>query len=222
MITNVKDIKHCFYINLESRDDRRLHIEQQLLSIGVVDFERFNAIQLANGNGALGCSMSHLKCLETAKKNGWPYLLICEDDTTFLRPAIFAEQFQQFLQNHNESSWDVVLLAGNNVPPYTYVDKTCVKVSRCQTTTAYFVKGEYFDTLIQNIKEGIQHLLKEPEKRALYAIDKYWFRLQERDNWFLITPLTVVQKEGYSDIEKRVTDYRKMMVDLRKEYLFRK
>ena len=49
----------------------------------------------------------------------------------------------------------------------------------------------------------------------------YWKRLQVTDNWFLITPLTVVQREGYSNIEKRHTNYIKMMLDLDKPYLYR-
>ena len=49
--------------------------------------ERFNAIKLPNG--ALGCSMSHLKCLEMAKAAGWPHLLIVEDDIKFLDLQLF-------------------------------------------------------------------------------------------------------------------------------------
>ena len=65
-------------------------------------------------------------------------------------------------------------------------------------------------------------LMKEPENHKMYAIDKYWFQLQERDNWFLITPLTVTQKEGYSDIEKRITNYTPVMIDLDKKIFFEK
>jgi hypothetical protein len=44
--------------------------------------------------------------------------------------------------------------------------------------------------------------------------------LQSVDNWFLITPPTVVQREDYSDIEKKVIDYRDLMTDLDKKELF--
>jgi hypothetical protein len=58
------------------------------------------------------------------------------------------------------------------------------------------------------------------DKHKIYAVDKYWFLLQERDLWFLITPLSVVQREDYSDIEKRRTNYTKIMVDLDKKHLY--
>jgi len=214
---NSINIEHAFYINLESRLDRKQHVEEQLSNIGICA-TRFNAIKLTNG--AIGCSMSHLKCLELAKQNNWEHVLIVEDDILFLNPDLFKNQLNKFLKNH--ANFDVVLIAGNNMPPYQKIDDSCVKVYRCQTTTGYIVQRHYYDTLISNVKEGIQKLIKNPEQPVQYAIDKYWFRLQEKDNWYLITPLSVTQREGYSDIEKRHTNYTRVMVDLNKEWLFKR
>jgi glycosyl transferase family 25 len=213
---SIQDIQHVFYINLASRTDRKAHVEQQLAKIGIpkTSVQRFDAIRPANGNGAIGCTMSHLRCLQKAKEEDWEHLCIVEDDIEFLDPELFIKQMNQFLEIH--SVWDVLLLAGNNVPPYQKIDATCVKVGSCQTTTGYLVKNHYYDTLIQNIKEGLGLLLRNPEKHVLYAIDKYWFKLQQQDLWFLIIPLTVTQRADYSDIEKRPTNYRRMMTDLDK------
>lgn len=214
---NIQDIKHALYINLTSRPDRKIQLENEIKKVGI-KAERFEAIRLQNG--ALGCSMSHLKCLEIAKNNNWDHVLIIEDDIKFINPLLFLEQFSTFLSKNKE--WDVVLIAGNNIPPYTIIDSTCVKVTKCQTTTGYLVKSHYYDKLISNIKDGINMLIREPAKHALYAIDKYWFKLQEKDDWFLITPLTVTQQEGYSDIEKKITNYTKVMIDLDKKWLINK
>lgn len=216
-MNSITDIKYAFYINLASRPDRKQHVESQLKLLGI-KAERFNAIKLQNG--ALGCSMSHLKCLEFAKQNSWSHILIIEDDIKFLNPELFKTQLNLFLSNHK--SWDVVLIGGNNIPPYTKIDDTCVKVTSCQTTTGYLVNSLYFDILIDNYRTGIKNLLKFPDKHVLYAIDKYWFQLQKRDNWFLIIPLTVTQREDYSDIEKRATNYTPVMIDLDKEAFLRK
>jgi len=215
-ISDISDIKHAFYINLESRPDRKIHVEEQLKIIGIKS-NRFNAVKLPNG--ALGCSMSHLKCLEIAKENEWEHILIVEDDIKFLTPKLFITQLNNFLKLH--SQWDVVLLAGNNLPPHEIIDDTCVKVSHCQTTTGYIVKNHYYNTLIDNIRNGITNLIKDPSQHFLYAIDKNWFKLQQKDNWFLITPLTVTQREDYSDIEKRPTNYTRAMTDLTKEWLIK-
>ena len=216
-MTSIETIEHVFYINLELRTDRKQHVEQQLASIGI-NATRFNAIKLANG--AIGCSMSHLKCLEIAKHNNWEHVMIVEDDILFLNTELFKNQLNKFLKKHE--NFDVVLIAGNNVPPYQKIDDSCVKVYRCQTTTGYVVQRHYYDTLISNIREGIQKLMKNPEQHVLYAIDKYWFKLQQKDNWYLITPLTVTQREDYSDIEERNTNYTRLMVDLDKEWMFKR
>jgi glycosyl transferase family 25 len=211
---NITDIKHAFYINLESRPDRKEHVEKQLEAIGI-QAQRFNAVRLPNG--ALGCSISHLKCLEIAKQNNWDHLLIVEDDILFTKPELFKRQFNTFLSKHDE--FDVVLVAGNNCPPYSNVDDSCIKIYNCQTTTGYLVKNHYFDKLIQNYRDGMRGLMNEPDNRFTYAIDKYWFRLQDKDNWYLIIPLTVVQREDYSDIEQRTTNYQSLMTDLDKHWL---
>jgi GR25 family glycosyltransferase involved in LPS biosynthesis len=217
-IQDIQDIKHTFYINLASRPDRKQHVESQLASLGITEFQRFNAIKLPNG--ALGCSMSHLKCLETAKAAGWPHLLIVEDDIQFLNPELFKSQLNKFFLKHD--SWDTILIGGNNVPPYQPIDDTCVRVGSCQTTTGYLVNGHYFNTLIENIRTGIKKLMGFPDKHVLYAIDKYWFQLQKKDKWYLIIPLSVTQREDYSDIEKRPTNYSNAMLDLDKESYIRR
>jgi len=58
--------------------------------------------------------------------------------------------------------------------------------------------------------------MKNPEEHKFYALDKYWFHIQEKHNWYLIIPLTVVQRPDYSDIEKRATNYMRSMTDLDK------
>ena len=216
-LNSVADIKNVCYINLVERTDRKEHVKQQLSSVKLTHVERFNAIKLPNG--ALGCSMSHLKCLQFAKERKLDHVLIVEDDITFLNPLVFTKQLNRFLENNKE--WDVLLIAGNNVPPYRVIDETCVQVSWCQTTTGYLIRNQYYDTLIANIKEGINHLIREPKNHIQFAIDKYWIPLQKKDTWLLLVPLTVVQKEDYSDIEKRVTNYTKVMTNLDKS-TFRK
>jgi len=211
-IKNISNIQHAFYINLDSRPDRKEFVEAQLKTIGI-KATRFDAIKLKNG--AIGCSMSHLKCLEIAKINKWDHILIVEDDITFLNPELFVNQLNSFLSK--DKDFDVVLIAGNNGPPYTTIDETCIQVTRCQTTTGYLVNGHYIDTLITNYKEGIQKFMNEPDNRVNYAIDKYWGNLQKTGKWYLIIPLTVTQRADYSDIEKKNTNYSNAMLDLDKK-----
>ena len=216
-INCLNDITNAFYINLEHRTDRKERVEKELLKIGI-RAQRFNAIKMENG--AIGCSMSHLRILQDAQKNNLDHILIVEDDITFLDPELFKNQINKFFETH-KNDWDVVLLAGNNMPPYKNIDDTCIQVSRCQTTTGYIVNGQYIKTLLQNVKIGLTHLINKPTEHSKYAIDKYWFILQQLYKWYLIVPLTVVQREDYSDIEKRVTNFEKHMLDVDKEQMMK-
>jgi glycosyl transferase family 25 len=216
-IKTIEDIQNAYYINLQHRTDRKEHVETQLKSIGI-NATRFNAIQMKNG--AVGCSMSHLKLLQMAQTEQYDHILIVEDDITFLDPELFKTQFNKFLELHG-NQWDVILFAGNNMPPYEKTDESCIKVSRCQTTTGYLVNGHFIKILAQNVKSGLTHLLNKPEEHTKFAIDKFWFVLQKECRWYLITPPTVIQKTDYSDIEKKVTDYGKLMTDLDKEEMFK-
>ena len=234
LIKSVNDIKYCLYINLISRPDRKKHIEQELKSVGIHP-TRFNAIKLANGR--VGCSMSHLKCLQIAKKNNWPYVMICEDDLLILNKQKFINHINKFFKIHGKydsnvdeqndtaissrssNTWNVLLLAGNNVPPYLKIDDTCIQVSFCQTTTGYIVKQSYYDTLMQNIKTGIELLMKNPDQHIDYAIDKYWIRLQKHHTWYMLAPVVAIQREDYSDIEQRKTNYENIMKDIDKPHM---
>jgi len=214
----MQSVNHVLYINLAERTDRNEHVLAQLESVGLSRpvVQRFDAIKSING--ALGCSASHLKCLRLAENEGWDHVLICEDDITFLDPPLFVQQFNKCLLTNED--WDVIMLGGNNVPPYRMMkNDSCVRISRCLTTTGYLVKRSYYKTLIANIQSGIQLFMANMNNPNLYAIDVYWSSLQSRDNWLLITPLTVTQQEGYSNIEKRHTNYSRLMTDLDKPYL---
>jgi GR25 family glycosyltransferase involved in LPS biosynthesis len=199
------------YINLEHRKDRNESVLKELSKIKILNAERFNAIEMKNG--AIGCTLSHIKCIEIAIKRNYDYIMICEDDIEILNPSLFVENINKFLNSQIE--WDVVLIAGNNMIPYNFVTDYCIKIYNCLTTTGYIVKNKYFSTLLNNYKEGVTKLIKE-QSNSSYKIDKYWLSLQNKDNWYMIIPPTIIQKEDYSDIEKKVTNFRNYMLDFNK------
>ena len=105
----------------------------------------------------------------------------------------------------------MVLVAGNNNYPYNKVDDCCIQVRNCQTATGYLVKSHYYNYLIENYKVGLSNLINT-NIYNLYAIDQYWKYLQKKDKWFLIIPLSVIQRNDYSDIEKTEVDRMSMLI----------
>jgi hypothetical protein len=208
------DITNVVYINLDSRIDRRTHFESQFNKMGLKP-QRFSAIR--NADGAIGCSTSHVACLELAIRNNWDHVLICEDDATITNPGQLVYQVNQFFKRFGDS-WDVLLLAGNNYQPFRQVSPECVRVANCQTATCYLVRRPYFETMLANFKEGLKNLTAQPNEQPKYAVDQYWKRLQRTGRWYLIVPITVIQRPDYSDIANQRVDYRNDMLQVNKKW----
>jgi GR25 family glycosyltransferase involved in LPS biosynthesis len=202
-------LDNIFYINLEQRTDRKKNVEQQLNNIGWTNYTRFNAIKCKDGR--VGCSMSHLKILKNAKEKNLDYVVIIEDDIVFTDPNLFNTMLKYFLEKN--IGYDVLLLAGNIRAHTIPIDSFIHRTKRSCTTTGYIVKKHYYDTLINNIENGIKNLIQNPNKHMFYAIDTNWFKLQEEDNWLIFRPRTVSQLPDYSDIEKKHVSYNHLMLD---------
>jgi GR25 family glycosyltransferase involved in LPS biosynthesis len=217
-------LKNILYINLDHRTDRLQQVNDEFtkkLNIeGLTNRvpERFSAIR--HPNGAIGCALSHIKCLEIALQRKYPYVFICEDDIEFLVPEHFLKAIREFEANPPKR-WNVFIVSGNTVPPYAQYNSSCIKVVNCQTTTGYITHYNYYEALIQNYKEGVSQLIRNIGSEKYFAIDKYWKELQLSRTWYMLYPPCVIQRESYSDIEKRVVNYASLMLDLEKKHLFK-
>lgn len=207
-------LKHILCINLEHRPDRLAHVTEEFRVLGV-EFERFNAIKTTAGN--VGCTFSHIRCIELAKQRGYPWVFVSEDDISFTNPALFLEKLGEL--HTADVPWDVLIVGGNNCPPFVQISDFAVRVFNIQTTTGYIVKSHYYDTLIDNFKTGLQSLIREPHRKKEFSIDIYWKSLQQTGMWILLIPPTVIQYTDYSDIEGRVVGYGTAMLDLDKQKL---
>ena len=207
-------LKHTLYINLDSRTDRLEHVLNEFKKIDI-EPERVKAVKLTNG--AIGCTMSHIKCLELAKNRDYEHVFICEDDILFLEPELYKEKLQTLI--NMKFNWDVLIVGGNTAPPYQKITEDCIRVFHSQTTTGYIVKKHYYDTLIKNFKESATKLMNEPEDKFHFALDKYWLRLQKENMFIMMIPPTVIQYESYSDIEEKEVKYEDLMLDMEKKWL---
>ena len=63
------------YINLDSRKDRREHMEKLLEGY---NYERVPAVY--DEFGCIGCSKSHIKCMDIIIEKGYDKCVILEDD----------------------------------------------------------------------------------------------------------------------------------------------
>jgi len=190
----VTDLPFTFYINLDSREDRRTSIEKELSCVGF-PHDRFPAIKYDPPQ--VGCSMSHLRCLELAKERNLPSVLIVEDDLVWTKKS---HEIRAALESLEHIDYNVAVLAPGftDGSEATRVNDMFVTGTTCQTALAYICKREYYDTLIENFKEAIE-LFKSGKDYHEYAIDQHWKRLQTK-GWVFAYPILGKQRPGHSDI----------------------
>jgi glycosyl transferase family 25 len=203
-------VDKIIYINLKNRIDRKKEIENELSVIPDKNkIIRFDAIEMQPAH--LGCSMSHLKCLEMSKKEGWKNVLILEDDAMWNN---YDKNYSilETIINKLKNNYDVISFGNVNAK----FDKKTYKLKSGQCATAYLVNSNYYDKLINNFKEGIEKLSitknmykasdRLPYEKE-YCIDQYWKRLQEKDNWYIINPALMIQRPSKSSISQTFVDY---------------
>jgi hypothetical protein len=192
-----------FYINLESRKDRLKHIN----NIQKYDFfkglKRFNAIN--NVDGAMGCSMSHLKCLELCKKMNEEYYLIIEDDLCMLNENHFLNFVKDFETIENDKKWDIIVLTPRGDTQDENIGKF-KRINNNQTTTGYIIRNHMLQILIDNIKDGLELLCKDIHP-DICALDQYWKRLQDKYNFYYYSNIFAGQLVDYSDVQRMNVNY---------------
>jgi GR25 family glycosyltransferase involved in LPS biosynthesis len=203
-----KLIDGILYINLAHRVDRKKHIEKELNKLSPIcnKIERIDAVK--HKNGAKGCGMSHIKALEYAKQNKWNNILIVEDDILF-KDKNLVENVNNSLNDLNDK-YDILMFSGNVLKQNNTNINNLAKPINVQTTSCYLINSHYYDTLIKVFEESVENLkdINEHSNSHKWAIDRNWFKLQEKDNWYIFKPTIAYQMEDYSDIENRKVNYK--------------
>jgi len=199
-------MENVYYINLDSRPDRRKQVENELNALSW-KYQRFAAIK--RNPGCIGCGASHLAVLKMAKQKNLPYVVILEDDITFKNHKRVNNKLQRIFAA--KTNFDVLLLAGNIIGTNNRkINNDLIKITAAQTTTGYIVRRHYYNTLINNFKNGLQRL--RPRKIInRFIIDQHWKLLQPKHKWLCLWPILAYQRASYSDIEQKKVDYHKLM-----------
>jgi glycosyl transferase family 25 len=198
---------HILYINLDKRTDRRWQIENELIKMGVTKDRMTRVSGVIDKFGALGCSKAHLFALELFEKNSnWENVLIVEDDAVFCQSRDYIDSIlSQFCSLHIK--WDVLQIFANVQKFEETQFEFLVRLTESQTTAGYALNRNYLPVLKNNISEGIGKLQVFDVSNGDFCIDQYWKPLQLTGNWFTFHPIFGHQRDGFSDIEQRTTNY---------------
>lgn len=161
--------------------------------------ERFDAIDGAavptpylweQGGGAWGCMQSHRQILERAIMDGVKSLLVFEDDAFMKSDSI--ERLYKFLDDVPDD-WDQLMLGGQNIGTPKKVKDGVVKVTNCQRTHAYAIRGQFLRDLYAQ--------WCSPNSRV--HCDWIMGPLQSLRNVYAPEPFIFGQEAGPSDISGR-------------------
>jgi GR25 family glycosyltransferase involved in LPS biosynthesis len=202
-----EDIRNILYINLDERTDRREQAEKEFKRVGL-NAQRVQAVK--RKPGALGCTLSHIKCLEMAKEKDWDHVMVCEDDILFAKDTdLVKKQFNTVLNRHKD--WDVIAL-GVAITKGKYIDDSTARLEEAWCTTCYIVRKEYYDVLLYNFNISAKRLRKNIYNSG---IDYIWQSLQKRDYWLTVLPILVIQHATNSDIdtEKNIESHQLQMIN---------
>lgn len=203
----MEQVDVIFYINLESRIDRKEHFLSEIKKLCIDESKIVRVDAIKEKYGALGCTKSHIKALELFMENPlWTTCMIFEDDYTFYNTDILHNNnlLKSFFQNFTD--WGMLLLSSNQAgrPSIkTHIDSVEL-VTYSQTTSGYCIHKDSVKELYDNFKESAE-LLEKSKSKPKHALDMYWNKVTMKRYSFV--PNMGHQYVSYSDIENRVVHY---------------
>ena len=201
-------IDKVYYINLEHREDRKSQmlfwIEQSGFELSKV--ERIPAIY-NHEKGHVGCLLSHIKALDTFIKSDNKICIIFEDDYVPLNVNTFWNNVNK-LENID---FDLVMVCYNEYElqiketKYDFLKK-CL---HSYTASGYILNKNFAYKLKELFEECVKLAINETFTSHHFCLDTYWMKLmRETEKWYCFYPRLGVQRESYSDILKKVVDYK--------------
>lgn len=194
---------HVLVINLDDRQDKWQETQNEFKD-WPTPIERLSAVKYTPG--WKGCTMSHIKAIELAKKRHYPWVLIVEDDCVLTTEA--KTQFQRvlpYLWKHKHR-FDVFLGGVTEATKY----KKPIVISRnppmfqveAHTTHFCLIPKESYNKILN-------HMPKDPNKMTI-ELDS-WYR-QHLRLWVTV-PFIAIQRPGHSDIQDKTEDYTQRFKD---------
>jgi GR25 family glycosyltransferase involved in LPS biosynthesis len=194
----------AFCINLERRSDRWENAKKQFDSLNM-QIDRIPAVDgsLFNLNiepicdsirtpGALGCSLSHLFIMKTAKYLNLKNYIVFEDDVEFSENFIY--KFTEIFNNELPKDWDILYLGGHHVEKPTKISENIYKCNYTVTTHAIAFNESIYDLFIPKLND-----LSRP-------CDVHYADEQKNINAYVIYPPLCWQYHNYSDIVERMSN----------------
>ena len=207
-----------FYINLESRIDRKQYFEENIKNHDIfANIQRMDATY--SQIPGLGCTLSHIRCLkeirirQSKEKNVLPtHYVIMEDDFSILNMNNFNEFIKDFELLREDPHWDVILLTPRGVKVVENESNVMTlnhfsRIIESQTATGYIFKEHMIDILLDNFTNVSYENIIKGQEYIFGALDQTWKPLQKVYKFYYYDKIYGGQLPGWSDLENQHVNY---------------
>ena len=192
MMCRINDyVDEVVVLSLKERPEKTQTIVNHLTSLGIKHTVMLNKLHWAP---CIGCFESHIGAIQYAKDKGLNNVMILEDDAEIMNVDVLNNLGQQFPQH-----WDMLYLGGI-LTNYVFRMEQWVR-GTIWCNHSYIVNSKVFDVILE--KSAKCDLGDYAAKKE--TIDHFYTRnMNEEYNCFLHIEQPIVQREGYSDLSKKV------------------
>ncbi len=180
----------AYIINLKHRTDRYEHMVNEMKKLPI-SYEFVEGII----DDTKTCFQSQKKCIQLAKENNLPYVLVLEDD------AVFTDNVIEILQNTfleiQTLQWDMFFLGANLQTFASRISSSILKLNGAYAAHAYMVHERFYDTIL-----NLPHVCE---------MDVHYHDLMSTHNIYMCDPMIAYQLPSHSDLQDGYRDYNQAM-----------
>jgi glycosyl transferase, family 25 len=191
---------HTVCVNLDRRPERWSRMQERFARHGISNVVRFSAVdgervdvppEWKGSAGAYGCLQSNLAVVKHARDEGWPSVLVLEDDVVF-HESLTSRLPQLMAQV--PADWDMLFLGGMHRDEPVRVRENLLRLTSTTSTYAYAVRSTVYQAFLDTHADS-----REP-------VDVRNRLLQERFNCYCFFPHLAWVDGGLSDTQSRQVD----------------
>ena len=176
----------AYIINLKHRTDRYNHMLTEIKKLPV-SYEFIEGII----DDTKTCFQSQKKCIQLAKENKLPYVLVLEDDAIFTEDSI--EILTKTFNEIQTLNWDMFFLGANLQSTAIRISDSLLKITGAYAAHAYMVHERFYDVIL-----NLPHVCE---------MDVHYHNLMLTNNIYMCDPMIAYQLPSHSDLQDGYRDY---------------